>query len=164
MRVGTTHKATQAASIELKRPLTGSKGVGRLAVQFLAQHLKIETRAKGRRELLTVRVNWPAAVAASQLVEAAVDYDIEDQSSVFFADGAAHGMRITLSGLNHEWNTGALRAVAREVWELVPPFEEQDRNSFRVSVSSSNGGELTSGFSSQLRAALEQWTARIRGR
>ncbi len=163
MRVGTTHKATQAASIELKRPLTGSKGVGRLAVQFLAQHLKIETRAKGRRELLTVRVNWPAAVAASQLVEAAVDYDIEDQSSVFFADGAAHGMRITLSGLNHEWNTGALRAVAREVWELVPPFEEQDRNSFRVSVSSSNGGELTSGFSSQLRAALEQWTARIRG-
>ena len=60
-------------------------------------------------------------------------------------------------------NTGALRAVAREVWELVPPFEEQDRNSFRVSVSSSNGGELTSGFSSQLRAALEQWTARIRG-
>src|SRR5258708_1902725 len=34
MRIGSPHKERQASSSRFKRPLTGSKGVGRLAVQF----------------------------------------------------------------------------------------------------------------------------------
>lgn len=73
MRVGTTHKTTEQVSPELKRTLTGSKGVGRLAVQLLASHLKVETVAltdktleghQARRstadleEPLSAEINW----------------------------------------------------------------------------------------------------------
>ena len=43
MRIGTTHKIDQRDSNRLNRSLTGSKGVGRLAVQFLADEMTIET-------------------------------------------------------------------------------------------------------------------------
>ena len=45
MRIGTTHKK-DSRSKNLGRQLTGSKGVGRLAVQFLANKLTIRTVPK----------------------------------------------------------------------------------------------------------------------
>src|SRR5437588_6167495 len=39
MRIGTTHKVDERLSPRLKRPLTGSKGIGRLSAQFLADEL-----------------------------------------------------------------------------------------------------------------------------
>ena len=42
MRIGTTHKK-EKRSRDLGRFMTGSKGVGRLAVQFLANKLEIRT-------------------------------------------------------------------------------------------------------------------------
>lgn len=47
MRVGSPHKQDQQHSEILKRPLTGSKGIGRLAVQFLARRIDIVTRRRG---------------------------------------------------------------------------------------------------------------------
>jgi hypothetical protein len=43
MRVGTPHKQRQRISPELGRSYTGSKGVGRLAVQLLARRLDLVT-------------------------------------------------------------------------------------------------------------------------
>ncbi|UJH71739.1 ATP-binding protein [Ornithinimicrobium sp. INDO-MA30-4] len=43
MRIGTTIKNDQKLSPALLRPLTGSKGVGRLAVQLLAERLDLHT-------------------------------------------------------------------------------------------------------------------------
>jgi signal transduction histidine kinase len=165
MRVGTTHKAAQAFSRELKRPLTGSKGVGRLAVQFLAKKLKLETRAKGSDRLLTVVVDWPEAVRAGDLIEAKAHYEIEESTTKTFAGGKPYGTRIFLSELNHSWDEETLKSVAREVWELVPPYEEDgwsDPNSFSVGVKAADK-ELEAGFSDQLKAALRQWIAQIEG-
>jgi HSP90 family molecular chaperone len=46
MRIATTHKLEDRHSRKLKRPLTGSKGIGRLAAQFLAKDLTLETSAE----------------------------------------------------------------------------------------------------------------------
>src|SRR5262245_12397033 len=43
MRVGSTHKEAQQVSPRFGRSLTGSKGVGRLSVQLLAQHLELRS-------------------------------------------------------------------------------------------------------------------------
>ena len=43
MRVGTIHKTRQTTSRYYHRILTGSKGVGRLSVQFLAKELELKT-------------------------------------------------------------------------------------------------------------------------
>ena len=48
MRVGSPHKQSERRSLLLKRPLTGSKGVGRLAAQFLAQELELRTTLRER--------------------------------------------------------------------------------------------------------------------
>jgi HSP90 family molecular chaperone len=49
MRIGSPHKGRQAVSRKLERPLTGSKGVGRLAGQFLAHRMTIHTVAEENR-------------------------------------------------------------------------------------------------------------------
>ena len=43
MRIGTTHKGVEKQSRNLRRPMTGSKGLGRLSVQFLADEMTLET-------------------------------------------------------------------------------------------------------------------------
>src|SRR4051794_2771415 len=50
MRIGSPHKESQRRSPTLKRALTGSKGVGRLAAQFLASELRLVTVAEGSPE------------------------------------------------------------------------------------------------------------------
>jgi len=73
MCVGSTHKQQQKLSGRLERPMTGSKGVGRLAVQLLAEELVIQTVSiKTPSKKLTARVRWREAVKAGSLTEARV--------------------------------------------------------------------------------------------
>src|ERR1017187_1071750 len=64
MRIGTPHKQDERFSREFKRPMSGSKGVGRLAVQFLGNQLKVETAPDGTSRRLEANVNWNEAVNA----------------------------------------------------------------------------------------------------
>ena len=43
MRLFTTHKIDQGTSAKFLRPLTGSKGIGRLSAQFLAHEMTLES-------------------------------------------------------------------------------------------------------------------------
>lgn len=55
MRVGTTHKQLLAKTRMLGRALTGSNGVGRLAVQFLAEDIETLTRGIGEEQYFRSR-------------------------------------------------------------------------------------------------------------
>src|SRR5882724_9612826 len=64
MRIGTTHKVQEATSKILHRPLTGSKGIGRLSAQFLAFELTLEsTSVDDPTKSLYAFVDWSTAVA-----------------------------------------------------------------------------------------------------
>jgi HSP90 family molecular chaperone len=66
MRIGSPHKEKQRTSPG-GRSLTGQKGIGRLAVQFLGRKLDLVTKtAKGRTALLT-GVDWDDAVKHDEL-------------------------------------------------------------------------------------------------
>ena len=85
MRIGTTHKK-EKRSRNLGRLMTGSKGVGRLAVQFLANKLTIVTiPADKNSKGLEVHIDWKKAIETKptktkELTEVEVTYNEFDRN------------------------------------------------------------------------------------
>lgn len=159
MRIGSPHKGAKRVSPG-GRAVTGSKGVGRLSAQFLADKIELTTRSEGE-EAVRAEVDWREAVAAKDLTKATAQWDYVEGER--FAGNATHGTRIRLLRLKQAWDAGALEALARELWPLQPPFaSEEEKSTFRVELASADPeGEKT--FERQMRAILELWEARITG-
>ena len=161
MRIGTTHKRKRQSK-NLGRQLTGSKGVGRLAVQFLANKLTIRTVPKGGGdEWLKAKVNWEEAVKARELTEVNVEYTRNQSCAPFL-----HGTSIILSELKDTWEKDSVRDLASEVWWLQPPFgsfyQDDSKNLFRVHFESTEDYAKT--FENQMEAVKSIWIARLVGK
>lgn len=99
MRVGSPHKRDQKLSRHLQRPMTGAKGVGRLAVQLLAKEMELYTSSVGHaKKGLRASVNWNTAISVGDLTEAKV---LVKQGQF---KGFSKGMTVILRGLNQPWN------------------------------------------------------------
>ncbi len=123
MRIGSPHKERQRQSRKLKRPLTGSKGVGRLAAQFLAHKIElcsVSTETPG--EETVAEINWDEAVEAGDLTsaKARVHTRAPDTS---LPDGSHHGTWIRMDRLKQEWGSEELEELAHALWPLQPPFD-----------------------------------------
>jgi signal transduction histidine kinase len=169
MRIGTTHKQQQRISDEFQRPMTGSKGVGRLAAQFLANRIEMCTVSKWEPESeLQAFVDWEEAVSAGELVEAEARYQIVEALTLF-PDGKQHGTQIVLSGLKQVWTEDEITDLAKEIWWLQPPFRSNPRlksdvqRAFEIQLEATNE-QIVQRFDAQLRAAQGNWHARIVGR
>ncbi len=174
MRIGTTNKVRQRLSHDYGRPLTGSKGIGRLAVQFLGSQVKIITTSSmpdSRR--LYAEVDWNAAISAGDLTSAVAHYNISDQKELY-AKGSTTGTKIILQTLNHNWTgseettTSSIRDLAREVWMLQPPFadalgEAPDQSDAFLIELVSVDESMERAFRSQLAGVLDVWDAKILG-
>lgn len=162
MRIGTTHKGTKRFSKYLNRPMTGSKGVGRLAVQFLAEKLTVITIPKGGRGWwLEAKVNWEDAIQAGDLTNASVTYNEFENNAPF-----EQGTKIILDILKNEWDKDAVTNLAAELWWLTPPFRESDLKegeAFDIQFHSTEK-EFVETFNTQLRAILGIWTAKFVGK
>jgi signal transduction histidine kinase len=166
MRIGSPHKESQTVSRRLKRPLTGSKGVGRLSAQFLANRLELRTVSDQEtgRELIA-DVDWQKAIETGDLTEVEVDYRQTNRRDVFPTD-TEHGTRLVLTDLNHAWSSDEFRELAREIWTLQPPFRPNPRlkselqRTFAVNLESDRP-EVERTFDSQMGALLSIWTARL---
>lgn len=174
MRIGTTNKQTQQFSHLYSRPLTGSKGIGRLAVQFLGKQVEIITSSSSEKgKQLKAEVDWEEAVRAGELTKAVARYQITDEQERY-ANGSTTGTKIVLRTLNHDWDYNEedkntpVRALAREVWMLRPPFAEATAKKdpaqavFQVSLLSEDE-RMETAFRSQLDLVLEAWDAKIKG-
>jgi signal transduction histidine kinase len=160
MRIGSKHKDQRHASPEGRR-LTGSKGVGRLSAQFLANDIQMTTKAVGHKALFA-KVDWRAAVKAKELTKAKAQWAYVKAPS--FPGDASHGTTIRLVDLKQEWDPDALTELARELWPLQPPPGVGDRlgGTFNVSLDAADPvAEAT--FARQMQAVLGLWTARIVG-
>ncbi len=163
MRIGTTHKEAQQTSPRLHRPLTGSKGVGRLSVQLLADTLELRTVSieDESTELLAL-VDWSEAIDAGSLTKAMAMVGTETPN-LKFAEGKRHGTRLILRNLRQDWTVSAIRDLARELWPLQPPFGDSSdsQGAFVVRVEPE---ELGATFDSEMRVVLDDlWTARVVG-
>ena len=175
MRIGTTNKLKQRRSRGHGRPLTGSKGIGRLAVQFLGRDVEIITTSDDHgSQRVHATVDWDAAVGAGELTKARARYTLSDGPEAY-AKGSATGTKIVLRRLNHDWSddgadgSSPLRDLAREVWMLQAPFaepageHERVGDTFRIELIAFDD-DMEQAFRSQLAGVLELWDAKIEGR
>ena len=165
MRIGTTHKRARL-SRDLGRQMTGSKGVGRLAVQFLANKLTIRTVPEDPSyEGLEAEVDWEQAVKAGELTKVNVECTLINRSDTPFP----HGTSIILSELKDRWEIDSVRKLASEVWWLQPPFgpaaayRDDSQNRFQVHFQSTQQ-DYAEIFEKQLGAIKSIWIARLVGR
>ena len=174
MRIGTTNKQVQQLSRDFGRPLTGSKGIGRLAVQFLGKKVEIiSTSQQGDGRRVKAEVDWDEAVDAGDLTRATAEYSLK-KGRERYANGSPTGTKIILTSLNHDWSYDEddrrtpVRALAREVWMLQPPFaeaiddDEESAQNFQVELLS-HDERMEEGFRSQLDLVLDVWDAKIQG-
>lgn len=166
MRIGTPHKQAKRYSRNLGRPMTGSKGVGRLAVQFLADKIELRTVSEYDPDIeLIARVDWNEAVQAGELTRAEAKYE-QIVGETTFPDASPHGTILYLSGLKQNWSTDNLIDLAREIWWLQPPFKNSTSDSstsFVVELDCQEEAAVRN-FEKQMRAYLDLWYARIVGR
>jgi signal transduction histidine kinase len=163
MRVGTTHKQGKISSY-FGRQMTGSKGVGRLSVQFLAHRLELKTVPKQQGDTpswIWAYVDWDSAVDAGDLTSATVVYEIRDDAPPF-----EHGTELRLEVLKQPWSIGDLEALAREVWWLQPPFRKDIRSlppaeCFEIRFVGNE--EAFAKFQHQIDAVLQIQMARVIG-
>jgi signal transduction histidine kinase len=122
LRIGTRHKVDEETSRELGRRLTGSKGVGRLAVQFLARNLELVTTPKVRgARTLSATVDWTKIKRGTDLHSFPVEVSL-DADRPHYPHRNSHGTKLILSGLRTEWNQDELEELGRELWFLRSPF------------------------------------------
>jgi len=148
--------------------MTGSKGVGRLAVQFLGRKLEVSTVPKENpsRELLAL-VNWDEAVRAPNLTEA-VAKCWETPLATTFPEGKDHGTAVELTDLNQSWGPDNISELAREVWWLQPPFrsnpllESDQQRAFTIELEGKDEQALAR-FNTEMRSFLDFWSARVVG-
>ena len=164
MRIGTTHKK-ESRSKNFCRQMTGSKGVGRLAVQFLAHKLTIRTVSNyNGHDWLEAQVDWNEAANAGELTQATVEYSLNASSPPF-----AHGTSIVLNKLKDSWEFDSIRKLASEVWWLQPPFassssdQVDSKSDFRVRFQSTRH-DFANIFEHQMRAIKSIWIARLVGK
>ena len=163
MRIGTTHKS-EKRSKNLGRQLTGSKGVGRLAVQFLANNLAIITVSEdNKHEWLEATINWEKAIEAGELTKVAVRCTLNQSDTPL-----PHGTSIILKGLKDTWDIDSIRKLASEVWWLQPPFgsalsyQDDSKDYFQIDFQSTEN--YTEEFEKQIEAIKRIWIARLVGK
>ncbi len=167
MCIGSTHKQAQRLSRNLGRPVTGSKGVGRLSVQFLARTIELVTVSENNSSRqLKASVDWDKAVEADSLTSAEATVSLNERQ-FSFPENRTHGTRIVLKRLNQDWRPEDFQALARQVWWLQPPLTESlrddDPKRFEIDMSSGDS-ELEEAFDLIKNTALNLWHARVRGR
>jgi len=170
MRLGTTHKVDERVSPG-GRALTGSKGIGRLAAQFLAVEMTLEsTSAENPNRSLYAIVDWGKIVRGQDLDTVEVLWEMRREHPNY-PHGSKTGTRITLRKLKAEWDETSLEGLGREVWRLRSPFRPTPSSTevrrpevFDVEIEAPAIANAKAAFNKVLHTLFDNWKARIRGR
>ena len=169
MRIGTTHKK-EKQSKNFGRLMTGSKGVGRLSVQFLANKLTIRTiPADKNHKCLKAQINWNKAIETKpaetkELTEVKVTYNEFDRNPSDTLN--PQGTSIILEELKDEWTEDSIRDLASELWWLQPPLRSSSgdsKNRFNIHFRSGHQ-DYAKTFVKQMNAIQGIWIARLVGK
>jgi signal transduction histidine kinase len=161
MRIGSPHKEREQHSRKLERPLTGSKGVGRLAAQFLGREIELRTvSAEAPIEETVAEIDWDEAVEAGELTQAEAQVVVR-QPVTSLPGASPHGTWIRVDRLKQDWGAGELDEVARALWPLQPPFgralaDDEDDENDKSTPNGSAPGDLLQEFLEELDLEDEQ--------
>jgi signal transduction histidine kinase len=173
LRLGTQNKRRSEVSPEFGRRLTGAKGVGRLAAQFLGSQLTVETARKNARgAAVRAKIDWSQIRSGEDLSDFPVEVNqISRETLDPFPARRTYGTRIIISGMRTALGPDEIEGLGREVWSLRSPFEriaqrgrEPDPRDFTINLNAGieDAEEL---FDEVLNDLTEYvWRAKISGR
>ncbi|MDD9962202.1 MAG: ATP-binding protein [Gammaproteobacteria bacterium] len=170
LRVGTTHRAEERVSRNLARPMTGSKGIGRLSAQFLAEEMELQSNSTSNPDQkLFAFVDWRTIQSGKDIQTVSVDWDSTLEAGSY-PDSSRVGTEIKLSGLRTAWDTDAIEALGRDVWMLRSPFREAGRQTrgktaydFYIDLNAPDLASAKDSFDKMHRTLFSNWRARITG-
>ena len=170
MRIGTTHKVASRQSRDLARPMTGSKGLGRLSVQFLADEMELESSCAADPDtMLYAYVDWRSIRGGEDLQEVQVGWELIPERTTYVDDSCV-GTRIILTGLKTEWDGEAIEGLGKDVWMLRSPFrggkgKTRGRTAldFYVELEAPGISNARQRFDKLHDALFDNWKARISG-
>lgn len=163
MRIGSPHKEHNRLSRKRERSVTGSKGVGRLSVQFLAHQIELITVSdQNINSELRAFVDWDNAVQQEDLTQATAKY-FQTTTSTSFPDNKAHGTKLILHMLKHKWKVKDIENLARELWTLQPPQIFGLSSGFVIDLIAPSYPKAAEHFQKQMEAVFDLWDARIIG-
>ena len=170
MRLFTTHKIDQRTSVKFLRPLTGSKGIGRLSAQFLAHEMTLESTSSPDDDnpLLWAFIDWDSAKRGERLETVAVIWEPRDDPPPYPSESQT-GTQITLKRLKNRWDRDAIEALGKSLWTLRSPFKQltKDTKSIKdtfdmvIEAPGIKGAQVA--FNATLQKVLWNWQARIVG-
>lgn len=120
MRVGTSAKAARSESRNFKRAITGEKGIGRFAVRFLGERLRIISIAvdeDGEKTRLSVEFDWPKLDDFADLNRAKIPYQLSRA-----APDESTGTRLEISDLKVDLQSVNWRQVKTGSIGVVTPL------------------------------------------
>jgi len=170
MRIGTTHKVDEGTSKKHGRSLTGSKGIGRLSVQFLADEMTLESTSESEPgKSLYAIVDWKNIVRGEKLDTVQVLWESRPETPEY-PGRHPNGTRITLKKLKSQWDADALRELGRDVWMFRSPFkllerraDSRSREDFNIEIEAPNIVGARDAFDEVIHRLFSNWKARIRG-
>lgn len=163
--VGTPHKSVKEESPAGRR-FTGSKGVGRLASQFLGNRFEIRSLPRGSGAGFRAWLSWSSAQRRKRLTRVAVSFERLKRSDKRLAGLGKSGTELRIKELKQEWDNDAIRELADDLWMLQSPTvgEHSLANGstlpFSIAFSSDIGG-AESAFQRVYEAVFKSWDARI---
>ena len=170
MRIGTTQKTHAKFSRRLRRPMTGSKGLGRLSVQFLADEMTLETTsADDPSRHLYALVDWTTIQHGNELGTVDVLWQMRPGRPPY-PDNGTTGTRIVLSKPRIQWTADEIESLGKDVWALQSPFRRSGRHSdggtaqdFYVGLEAPGIEKAKAAFHRLQDALFKNWRARIYG-
>lgn len=137
MRIGTSAKGAQAQSPKFNRAVTGEKGIGRFAVRFLGQELRLESiaydKSLRKRTKLTARFDWPDFDKKADLGKITVPFRLDDAPG-----DQATGTTLTISKLRADHAASDLRQLRTGAMTVLSPL----RSLFLEAASDEEADEL----------------------
>ena len=170
MRIGTTHKTARKTSRRFHRPMTGSKGLGRLSAQFLADEMTLESTSPDEptRHLYAI-VDWAGIRHGHGIDTFKILWEMRTGKRQY-PNGRGIGTTIVLENLRSKWDTDAIGKLGQDVWTLQSPFRTNDVPSatettqdFHVDVEAPDIEHAREAFDKMRDALFGNWKARIRG-
>lgn len=124
MRISSSSKIHNPISDTYKRKRAGQKGIGRFAVQRLAEKLTITTQTESDDTALVLSINWN---------EYANDLDLNAITNKIFTKTKTKekGTVLKIEGLKDKWSEASIKRIYKYIGDILQPFPLSDREVIR---------------------------------
>lgn len=137
MVIGTDYRARQREKhqrTKLGRFPQGNKGLGRLAVHKLGEHITVITRAPNGPEVV-VELDWNQLEKVEDLANTSIAIITRDPINF---PGDQHGTRVEVRRLRETWDKTKARALQRLITSLCSPFRGPEDFQVTLKISPAN--------------------------